>query len=129
MKDDELILSLDVAANVFEQVKTEEYREGMFNAGHAKLLRNSKARIQALTAEVERLKKSGAAILAEKHRERAEAKLWFGEFQHLRAEAERKDAALQALAEGNLGDLPWQVNYEKVKEVARAALQPQEKMG
>ncbi len=66
MKDDELILSLAAAAAVFEQVKTEECREGMFSASHAKLLpkllRNSKARIEALTAEVERLKKSGAAL-------------------------------------------------------------------
>lgn len=34
----------------------------------------------------------------------------------------RTRAALRNIAEGNLGDEPWQANYEKIREVARAAL-------
>jgi len=32
------------------------------------------------------------------------------------------EAALRNIAEGNLGNDPWQANYEKIREVARAAL-------
>lgn len=30
--------------------------------------------------------------------------------------------ALRSIAEGNLGDLPWQANYERIRQVAAAAL-------
>jgi hypothetical protein len=32
------------------------------------------------------------------------------------------EKALRAIAEGNLGDEGWQANYERIREVARAAL-------
>jgi hypothetical protein len=32
------------------------------------------------------------------------------------------EAELRRIAEGNLGDMPWQAGYERIKEVARAAL-------
>ena len=35
---------------------------------------------------------------------------------------ESLEKALERIAEGNLGDAPWQADYAKVKEVARAAL-------
>lgn len=40
------------------------------------------------------------------------------------AEAKLSDAysALRSIAEGNLGDLPWQANYVTIKQVARNAL-------
>ena len=31
--------------------------------------------------------------------------------------------ALRRIAEGNLGDYPWQANYAQIKEIARAALE------
>lgn len=34
----------------------------------------------------------------------------------------RKDQALRNIAEGNLGDAPWQANYTKIREIARSAL-------
>ena len=37
-----------------------------------------------------------------------------------------KDAALRSIAEGNLGESPWQASYARVQEIARAALTPQE---
>jgi hypothetical protein len=46
-------------------------------------------RIEALTAEIEALKKSGRALLNAKHKEAAEAKLWFEKGQALTAENER----------------------------------------
>lgn len=48
--------------------------------------------------------------LASEHRDELERQL-----------AER-DAALRSIAEGNLGDDPWQANYAKIREVAHAAL-------
>jgi hypothetical protein len=39
-----------------------------------------------------------------------------------RARADRAVAALTAIAEGNLGDAPWQADYEKIRKVARAAI-------
>lgn len=38
------------------------------------------------------------------------------------AEIERLRGALRNIAEGNLGDDPWQANYAKIKQVAAAAL-------
>ena len=35
--------------------------------------------------------------------------------------------ALRALAEGNLGDMPWQANYERIRKVAAEALAQYEK--
>lgn len=35
------------------------------------------------------------------------------------------ETALRRIAEGNLGDAPWQANYERIREVARAALTEQ----
>jgi hypothetical protein len=40
---------------------------------------------------------------------------------------ETLEAALRAIAEGNLGDLPWQANYDRLKDYARAALEPSDK--
>lgn len=40
----------------------------------------------------------------------------------LRAQIAAKDTALRNIAEGNLGDGPGQANYERIREVARAAL-------
>jgi len=34
------------------------------------------------------------------------------------------EEALRKIAEGNLGNEPWQANYERIQEVARAALNP-----
>jgi hypothetical protein len=42
----------------------------------------------------------------------------------LTAEVERLKAALRRIAEGNLGDTPWQANYESIRKVALAAIQP-----
>lgn len=53
-------------------------------------------RIEALTAENEALKKSGRALLNAKHKEAAEAMLWFEEGQALTAENERLRKALGA---------------------------------
>lgn len=44
------------------------------------------------------------------------------ELTRLRAEVERKDEALRALAEGNLGPMPWQAGYDRIRDIARAAL-------
>jgi hypothetical protein len=38
------------------------------------------------------------------------------------AEVERLRQALRNIAEGNLGDAPWQANYARIKEVAAEAL-------
>jgi choline dehydrogenase-like flavoprotein len=54
-------------------------------------------RIEALTAENEALKKSGRALLNAKHKEAAEAMLWFEEGQALTAENERLRKALGAV--------------------------------
>lgn len=35
--------------------------------------------------------------------------------------------ALRAIAEGNLGDMPWQANYERIRKVAADALSQYEK--
>ena len=40
----------------------------------------------------------------------------------LRQRVEDAHKALRAIAEGNLGDLPWQANYEVIRIVARNAL-------
>lgn len=37
-------------------------------------------------------------------------------------EIERLRGELRRIAEGNLGDAPWQANYEKIRDVASAAL-------
>lgn len=44
-----------------------------------------------------------------------------------RLRTQRDDAygALRSLAEGNLGDLPWQANYQTVKLVASMAIPPE----
>ena len=52
-------------------------------------LRQASDRLKALTAENEALKKSGQALLNAKHKEAAEAKLWFEKGQALTAENER----------------------------------------
>ena len=52
------------------------------------------ARIAALEAENERLRRSGKALLDEKHKEQAEAKLWFEKAQEWKAENERLREAL-----------------------------------
>lgn len=44
------------------------------------------------------------------------------EVDRLRVQLTDAHQALRNLAEGNLGDLPWQANYERIKQVARAAL-------
>jgi len=67
MKDDELIAAL------WKHVFYGDQRLLNFKR-HSPLAMEVADYIEALTAEVERLKKSGAAILAEKHREQAEAK-------------------------------------------------------
>lgn len=36
-------------------------------------------------------------------------------------EIERLRGELRRIAEGNLGDASWQANYEKIRDVARAA--------
>lgn len=43
---------------------------------------------------------------------------------HYKARAEAAEAALLSIAEGNLGDEPWQANYARIQEIARAALSP-----
>lgn len=40
----------------------------------------------------------------------------------LAADKARLSKALRNIAEGNLGDAKWQANYDKIREVARAAL-------
>lgn len=45
------------------------------------------------------------------------------ELSALRAEIERKDAALRRIAEGNLGDKPWQGDYGAIRTIAVAALE------
>ncbi|UXO93950.1 hypothetical protein Pan3_28 [Pseudanabaena phage Pan3] len=55
------------------------------------------ARIAELEAEVERLHQSNKALLAEKHKEQAEAKLWFERAQEWKAAA----AALRAKEASN----------------------------
>lgn len=40
----------------------------------------------------------------------------------LRAEVERLRGEMKRIAEGNLGDEPWQTNYQRIQDVARAAL-------
>jgi hypothetical protein len=32
------------------------------------------------------------------------------------------EKALRNIAEGNLGDMPWQAGYDRIREVARAAI-------
>lgn len=44
-------------------------------------------------------------------------------------EMERMREALTSIAEGNLGDAPWQADYVRIREVARAALLPQDRRG
>lgn len=41
------------------------------------------------------------------------------------ARIEALEAALRRIAEGNLGDLPWEANYERIRQVTRAALAPE----
>lgn len=41
----------------------------------------------------------------------------------LQRENERLEKALRRIAEGNLGDASWEADYEKIRQVARAALQ------
>jgi hypothetical protein len=49
------------------------------------------------------------------------------------AEADRKiedlTSALRSLAEGNLGDMSWQANYETIKQVARNAISKEAERG
>lgn len=40
----------------------------------------------------------------------------------LRAHNARLSEALRSLAEGNLGDASWQANYDRIRDLARAAL-------
>lgn len=40
----------------------------------------------------------------------------------LRAEVERLRGGLRRIAEGNLGDEPWQASYEVIRHVAKEAL-------
>ena len=65
--------------------------------------------------DVERLREERDALqtaLAETHNERA----------RLRKENARLRGVLRNIAEGNLGNAPWQANYERIRDVARAAL-------
>lgn len=41
----------------------------------------------------------------------------------LRHENERLRGALRSIAEGNLGDAPWQANYNVIRHVAKEALE------
>lgn len=57
------------------------------------------------------------------------AELWVTELDALlerirtaEADKARLSEALRNIAEGNLGDAPWQANYDKIREVARAVL-------
>lgn len=49
-----------------------------------------------------------------------------GRFEDIPVEDQLAEA-LRSIAEGNLGDSPWQANYEKIKQVARSALAAYEK--
>jgi hypothetical protein len=40
----------------------------------------------------------------------------------LRQQVERLRGALRSVAEGNLGEAPWQANYGRLRDFARAAL-------
>lgn len=40
----------------------------------------------------------------------------------LRRQRDDAYAALRAIAEGNLGDMPWQANYQTIKLVASVAI-------
>ena len=74
-------------------------------------------RIKALTAENEALKKSGRALLNAKHKEAAEAKLWFEKGQALTVENER----LRDIADAKIDALTAEV--EELREHLSGALE------
>lgn len=49
---------------------------------------------------------------------------WETRAEKAEAEVERLKAELRRIAEGNLGDDPWQANYARIKQVASEALNP-----
>lgn len=83
----------DRLAEVLHQMAT--FQDGNAQP-HTIALINELADIaQAQQAEIERLTRSGSNLLNEKHREAAEARLWFAKAQEWKSEIERKDAALR----------------------------------
>ncbi|MER8540309.1 hypothetical protein NKH17_12720 [Mesorhizobium sp. M1334] len=87
-------------------------------------------RIAALEAENARLVKEAEA---EADREDKAARDMQTVIQGLRnrataAESDREALreALRNIAEGNLGDAPWQANYEKIRDVAARAILPRQ---
>ncbi len=83
-------------------------------------------RIEALTAENEALKKSGRALLNAKHKEAAEAELWFEKGQALAAEVERWRGMLEmVLSESVDIECGDRILYAGTVNDIRAALEKQ----
>lgn len=98
------------------------WSDGFDHQGASDLIREAATRIQSLMAEVEASQRSHAAAreifltmqgAAASLLKRAEA-----------AEARVKvlEEAMRKIAEGNLGDDPWQANYDKIRSAALNAL-------
>lgn len=82
----------------------QELSGGMTCGKHVIELEQAADRIEALTAENEALKKSGRALLNAKHKEAAEAKLWFEKGQALTAENFKLAAGSCDVEGGKVGD-------------------------
>lgn len=44
------------------------------------------------------------------------------DYENLREYCDQLELALRGIAEGNLGEEPWQANYDKIRAVAKEAL-------
>lgn len=80
---------------------------------------------RALTAQAEEIERSSAELewykeeLSTVAGENVKMAFWISSW---KKEIERLRGELRRIAEGNLGDASWQANYEKIRDVARAAL-------
>ena len=78
-------------------------------------------RLHDMIEDEQRVMIGAVLSAAERHYEAQSATI-----ARLNAEVERMREALCRIAEGNLGDDPWQANYRRIKQVALAALAPKE---
>lgn len=92
-------------------------------------LRRQNAAYRALCASLEELQ-ADQTVKAREYREavmtldseREANALLTAEIERLTVRLDDAYKALRSLAEGNLGNLPWQANYDTIRTVARNAL-------
>jgi hypothetical protein len=118
-EDDELIASL--TGFTPGPWKLEEWQNGALYVGFGRVGRDGIDGIIADWPDAGDYGAEGQAVRKANARLIAEAPTLLARLTAMREEIERKDEALRNIAEGNLGDAPWQGNYERIRKMALAA--------